>query len=99
MISNQQSLNLNPYMVIYDLVVPKDNMLRQINDFVFVQDELQNIASITIAMLCHRFVCYYPTITQGTSKNEGKNQRDIYYFDVEKCRQCPFKNGCYKAIR
>ena len=45
MISNQQSLNLSPYMAIYDIVVPKDNMLRQINDLVdfsFVLDELQN---------------------------------------------------------
>ena len=34
---------LSPYMKIYDLVVPKDNMLRQINDlidFSFVYDEL-----------------------------------------------------------
>lgn len=45
MISNQQSLNLSPYSGIYDIVVPKDNMLRQINelvDFSFVLDELQN---------------------------------------------------------
>lgn len=44
-ISNQQSLNLSPFMAIYDIVVPKDNMLRQINelvDFSFVLDEIQN---------------------------------------------------------
>ena len=44
MISNQQSLNLSPYMGIYDIVVPKDNMLRQINDLVdfsFVHEELE----------------------------------------------------------
>jgi hypothetical protein len=29
-------------------------------------------------------------------KNVGKNQADIYYFDVEKCKTCPFKEGCYK---
>ena len=29
-------------------------------------------------------------------KNTGKNQRDTYYFDVEKCKVCPFKEGCYK---
>ena len=43
MISNQQSLNLSPYMDIYDIVVPKDNMLRQINelvDFSFVHDRI-----------------------------------------------------------
>ena len=45
MISNQQPLNLSPFMAIYDFVVPKDNMLRQINDLVdfsFVYEELEN---------------------------------------------------------
>lgn len=45
MIPNQQSLILSPFMAIYDIVVPKDNMLRQINDLVdfsFVHEELQN---------------------------------------------------------
>jgi hypothetical protein len=29
-------------------------------------------------------------------KNTGKNQADTYYFDVEKCKSCPLRNGCYK---
>ena len=29
-------------------------------------------------------------------KNVGKNQTDTYYFDVEKCKSCPLKQGCYK---
>ena len=29
-------------------------------------------------------------------KNVGKNQVDTYYFDVEKCKTCPLRNGCYK---
>jgi transposase len=29
-------------------------------------------------------------------KDVGTNQVDTYYFDVEKCKQCPFKEGCYK---
>lgn len=44
MISNQETLNLSPYMVIYDIVVPKDNMLRQINELVgfsFILEELK----------------------------------------------------------
>ncbi len=24
------------------------------------------------------------------------NQVDTYYFDIEKCKHCPFKEGCYK---
>ena len=29
-------------------------------------------------------------------KDVGKNQVETYYFDVEKCKRCPFKEGCYK---
>lgn len=44
MISDQETLNLSPYLAIYDIVVPKDNMLRQINelvDFTFILEELK----------------------------------------------------------
>lgn len=44
MLERQQKLILSPYMAIYDIVVPKDNFLRQINDlidFSFVYDELE----------------------------------------------------------
>lgn len=39
----QQRLCLSPYMAIYDLVIPKDNLLRRINeliDFSFVYNGL-----------------------------------------------------------
>ncbi|MBT2764809.1 transposase, partial [Paenibacillus sp. ISL-20] len=26
----------------------------------------------------------------------SKNQQDTYFFDVEICKRCPFKEGCYK---
>ncbi|MFS0725016.1 IS1182 family transposase [Paenibacillus sp. 1P07SE] len=29
-------------------------------------------------------------------KDTGKNQTDTYYFDVEQCKRCPLKAGCYK---
>jgi hypothetical protein len=29
-------------------------------------------------------------------KGVAANQVDTYYFDVEKCKSCPFKDGCYK---
>ena len=44
MIFKQETLNLSPYMALYDLLIPKDNLLRQINelvDFTFIFDELQ----------------------------------------------------------
>ncbi|MEM0578795.1 IS1182 family transposase [Flavobacterium polysaccharolyticum] len=47
-----------------------------------------------------RFVCPAGHLAirkarQGT-KDVGGNQVDTYYFDVEKCKSCPLKNGCYK---
>lgn len=29
-------------------------------------------------------------------KNVGRNQVETHYFDVEKCKSCPLKEGCYK---
>ena len=43
MIEQQQKLILSPYIEIYELVVPKDNLLRQIKelvDFEFIYNEL-----------------------------------------------------------
>lgn len=45
MLNKQSKINLSPFMKIYDIVVPKDNMLRKINDlidFSFIYDELTN---------------------------------------------------------
>lgn len=33
---------------------------------------------------------------QQGKKGVGTNQTDTYFFDVEKCRRCPLKEGCYK---
>lgn len=44
MISKQETLNLSPYMALYDALIPKDHLLRQMNelvDFSFIVDELQ----------------------------------------------------------
>ena len=29
-------------------------------------------------------------------KTEGKNPRMTYFFDIEKCKRCPYSDGCYK---
>lgn len=45
MLVQQQKIQFSPYSSLYDLIVPKDNMLRKINeliDFTFIYDELLN---------------------------------------------------------
>jgi IS5 family transposase len=34
--------------------------------------------------------------TKHTRKEKGKNGRITYYFDTEKCKTCPMREGCYK---
>lgn len=49
MLAQQQKMILSPYMEIYDLVVPKDNLLRKIKelvDFDFIYDELASKYSL-----------------------------------------------------
>jgi transposase len=44
MVAQQQSLQLSEYSLLYDLIVPKDNLLRKINDLIdfnLIYDELQ----------------------------------------------------------
>ena len=47
-----------------------------------------------------RFVCPAGHLAtrkaRQNKKNVGKNQVDVYYFDIEKCRLCPMREGCYK---
>ncbi|MBB6675137.1 IS1182 family transposase [Cohnella nanjingensis] len=33
---------------------------------------------------------------RGGKKGVGANQVDTYYFDVEVCKRCPIREGCYK---
>lgn len=45
MLLQQQKIQFSPYCDLYDLIVPKDNLLRKINeliDFTFIYDELVN---------------------------------------------------------
>lgn len=35
-------------------------------------------------------------VHQKGNKHNNYSEVDSYYFDVEKCKHCPFKEGCYK---
>lgn len=50
MLTQQQKIQLSAYSGLYDLIVPKDNLLRKINDlidFTFIYDELVNKYCVT----------------------------------------------------
>jgi hypothetical protein len=49
MISRQETVKLSPYMDLYEAIIPKDNVLREINelvDFSFILEELQSKYSL-----------------------------------------------------
>ena len=49
MLLQQQKIQLSAYSDLYDLIIPKDNLLRKINeliDFTFIYDELVNKYSL-----------------------------------------------------
>ena len=89
MISNQETLNLSPFMAIYDMVVPKDNQLRQINDlvdFTFVLEELKTkycldngrnavppIRMFKYLLLKSIFELYYGDVVERSKYNMKEN--------------------------
>ncbi|NRS86530.1 hypothetical protein BD780_003755 [Clostridium tetanomorphum] len=49
MIKGQQQFVMSKYLGLYDLIIPKDHFLRQLNDLVdfsFIYDELSNNYSV-----------------------------------------------------
>ena len=46
MVEQQQTLVLSPYMEIYELVVPKDNLLRQIKELEYCKQLISTIKHI-----------------------------------------------------
>ena len=66
MIEQQQKLMLSPYMEIYELVIPKDNLLRQIKelvDFSFIYDELlANYCLDTDSLCCQHPSCLFTDV-------------------------------------
>ena len=77
MIEQQQKLVLSPYMEIYELVIPKDNLLRQIKelvDFSFIYDAL--LANYTLYIKnvsCAKYIDFFII---------------KYYFDVKHICNC-----------
>src|SRR5690606_21716412 len=192
MIQKQQSMTFSPFMQIYDIVVPQDNMLRKINelvDFSFVYEELKEnychdngrnavdpirmfkylllktihdlsdvdiverskydmsfkyfldmapeepvidpssltkfrklrlknvdlldlLINKTVEIAIEKEIIKSKSIIVDATHTKARynqkspkeilmegvaaNQVDTYYFDIEKCKHCPFKEGCYK---
>ncbi|PWI57312.1 hypothetical protein BM613_09455 [Sulfoacidibacillus thermotolerans] len=76
LIRQQQSMTLCPYIELYHLIIPKDNMLRQVNelvDFSFVYDELKE---------------HYCKVDESLkTKFSAKNTTDVLEDEIAYCQK------------
>lgn len=78
----------------YELIARLNSIITQGNrtkedDFVFNKD-----AGMYQCKAGHLAIHKYHDKRKKDKKN--KNPRMVYFFDVEKCKCCPYRNGCYK---
>lgn len=78
----------------YELVSALNNIVTQGNrtkedEFIFNKD-----AGMYQCRAGHLAVRKYLDERKNAGKN--RNPRMVYYFDVEKCKCCPYREGCYK---
>ena len=78
----------------YELIARLNNVVTQGNrtkeeEFIFNKD-----AGMYQCKAGHLAVHKYLDKQKNAKKN--RNPRMIYYFDVEKCKGCPYREGCYK---
>jgi len=87
---NIEAAKNNDYELIARLnsVVTQGNRTKQ-DEFVFNKD-----AGMYQCKAGHLAVRKY--LDKRKSEKKNKNPRMIYYFDVEKCKCCPYREGCYK---
>ena len=61
MLSSQLKLSLSYYSDLYDMIVPKDHILRKIRelvDFSFIYDELKNNIALIMDVMQKTLYCY-----------------------------------------
>lgn len=82
--NNQLRLDFSNYSELYNIVIkPNDNF------------EYNKDAEMYVCKAGHMAI---KKAKQGRKiqKTSRDCQTECYYFDVEKCKCCPFKDGCYK---
>lgn len=87
---NIEAAKTNGYELIARLnsIVTQGNRTKE-DEFVFNKD-----AGMYQCKAGHLAVRKY--LDKRKSEKKNKNPRMTYYFDVEKCKVCPYREGCYK---
>ena len=89
MIEQQQKLVLSPYMEIYELVVPKDNLLRQIKELVdfIISSEVMRIGDVTTLLRLHTELIYKDWFMTLLDLKDYIRVREQMYTDYEDKRK------------
>lgn len=78
----------------YELIARLNSIVTQGNRSKEEEFEFNKDAGMYQCKAGHLAVHKYLDRRQKDKKN--KNPRMVYFFDVEKCKCCPYKEGCYK---
>ena len=78
----------------YELISGLNGIITQGNRTKEDEFEFNKDAGMYQCMAGHPAVRKYWTGVK--KKRRIKNPRMTYYFDVEKCKRCPYRDGCYK---
>lgn len=78
----------------YELIARLNSIVTQGNRIKEDEFEFNKDAGMYQCKAGHLAVHKYLDRRQKEKKN--KNSRMVYFFDVEKCKCCPYKEGCYK---
>lgn len=78
----------------YELIARLNNIVTQGNRSKEDKFEFNKDAGMYQCKAGHLAIHKYLDKRQKEKKN--KNPRMVYFFDVEKCKCCPYRDGCYK---
>ena len=78
----------------YELIARLNSIVTQENRIKEDEFEFNKDAGMYQCKAGHLAVHKYLDRRQKEKKN--KNSRMVYFFDVEKCKCCPYKEGCYR---
>src|SRR5437763_583635 len=88
MLAQQQKIQLSSYSRLYDLVIPKDNLLRKIGeliDFTFIYDELLDKYCSNNGRMAESPVRMFKYLLLKTNDSDDLEKELAYCKELEKC--------------
>ena len=80
----------------YELIAKLNNIITQGNRSKEDEFEFNKDAGMYQCKAGHLAIHKYLDKRKKEKKNKNKNPRMVYFFDIEKCKCCPYREGCYK---